>query len=113
MDRNEESRLIIIATTTGTREDANRIARRLVRLRLAACAQVSGPITSHYWWEGTMEEATEWQCKLKAPASNYKAIEQELMAIHPYEVPQIIALPVKEVARPFEEWIKESVSSAS
>ncbi len=113
MDYSKESRLMIIITTTETKEDADRIARHLVGLRLVACAQVNGPITSHYWWKGTLEEATEWECKLKALASNYEAIEQELTAIHPYEIPQIVALPVQEVAGPFREWIKEVTSSVS
>ncbi len=56
---------IQVITTVETREDAERIAKAMVESRLAACAQVAGPITSTYWWKGRIEDATEWQCLLK------------------------------------------------
>ncbi len=57
---------IQVVTTTERREDAERIARALVEQRLAACAQVSGPITSTYRWQGEIETAQEWQCRAKS-----------------------------------------------
>ena len=57
---------IQIVTTTARREEADRIARMLVEERLAACAQVSGPITSTYHWQGKIETSEEWQCRAKS-----------------------------------------------
>ncbi|MCX8126105.1 MAG: divalent-cation tolerance protein CutA, partial [Dehalococcoidia bacterium] len=73
-----------IITVCPTEAEARRIARKLVELRLVACAQVGGPVQSNYWWEGKVEEATEWVCILKAPASNYVRIESEIKRMHSY-----------------------------
>ncbi|MEF3169447.1 MAG: divalent-cation tolerance protein CutA [Deltaproteobacteria bacterium] len=102
--------IIQVVTVTGTREEADRIASVLVERRLAACVQVSGPITSTYRWKGKVETAEEWRCSIKTLARNYQAVEEAIRELHSYELPEIQAFPVMHVLPAFAEWIMESVS---
>jgi periplasmic divalent cation tolerance protein len=102
---------IQVTTTTSKEEEARSLAKTLVEKRLAACAQVLGPITSVYWWQGKMEEAKEWLCIFKTRASLYEKLEEEIRRIHPYEVPEIVALPIADGSRDYLEWIRKEVLS--
>ncbi len=86
--------LVQITTTTGTREVAERIAAELVDLRLAACAEVSGPITSTFRWQGAIEIAEEWRCTAKTAGQHVAAIGDVLKRLHPYELPELVATPI-------------------
>ncbi len=101
--------LLVVLTTTESREDAERLARSLVEERLAACAQVSGPMTSWYWWEGRLESAEEWLLRLKTSTAAYPRLEARLVELHPYSVPQVVALPVEAAYGGYEEWALEQV----
>lgn len=101
---------IQVITTVEKREDAQRIARALVEKRLAACAQVVGPVTSTYWWEGQVEVAEEWQCLLKAREDRFDAMEQAIREIHPYEVPEIISMPLVQVSPAYREWLRRELT---
>jgi periplasmic divalent cation tolerance protein len=101
---------IQIVTTTEHREDADRIAQALVAARLAACAQVAGPITSTYHWRGKIETAQEWQCWAKSRRELYGQIEQAIRRIHPYEVPEILALPIVAGSADYLNWLDAELS---
>lgn len=94
-----------MVTTTETREDAEKIAKDLVEKRLAACAQIVGPIVSTYWWKENVETAEEWQCLLKSKKSLYDDVEKAIKMIHPYETPEIIALPIVSGSDDYLEWL--------
>ena len=100
---------IEVVTTTERREDAERIARRLVDERLAACVQVFGPITSVYRWKGAVETAVEWQCRAKSRADWYERLEAAIRQAHPYEVPEILALPVLHGGADYLRWLDEQL----
>lgn len=104
--RNNMSDFIQIHTTTETKEDAVRIAKEVVKKRLVACAQVLGPIQSTYWWEGQIETSEEWLCQMKSREDLYSELEKVLKDIHPYEVPEILALPVRAGYQPYLEWME-------
>ncbi len=87
---------IQVLTTTEQREDAERIAQSLVERGLAACVQILGPVTSVYRWKGRIETAGEWLCLAKSRAELFGAIEQAIRALHPYETPEILAVPAGE-----------------
>jgi periplasmic divalent cation tolerance protein len=74
-------------------EVGERIAERLVAERLAACVQISGPITSTYHWKGKIEQEREYVCTAKTSRKNYPEIEKIILELHPYETPEIIATP--------------------
>ncbi len=101
------SRLNIVITTCGNREDAERLAKILVEKRIAACAQVSGPITSFYWWEGKLEKDQEFQVKFKVPAALYDKAQSTIKENHPYELPQIVALEVDKALSEYEKWVMD------
>jgi len=96
---------IQVFTTTATKPDAQTIARTVVERRLAACAQVIGPITSTYWWQGKIESAEEWLCVIKSRQDLYERLEQAIREVHPYEVPEILAVPVVEGSRDYLAWL--------
>ena len=94
-----------VVTTTQNREDANKIARLLVEKRLAACVQLFGPIESIYWWKENLETASEWICYIKTHKNLYDKVEEAIKTIHPYETPEIIALPIVSGSHEYLEWI--------
>jgi periplasmic divalent cation tolerance protein len=98
--------VIQVMTATDKREDAERIARSLVEMRLAGCVQIVGPVTSIYRWKGKVEAAGEWLCLAKTHAGCYGAIEQAIRSLHPYETPEILALPVTAGSRDYLEWLR-------
>jgi len=96
---------IQVVTTTARREEAERIARELVEQRLAACVQVVGPIHSTYRWQGAIESSEEWQLWAKSRRDLYPALEEAVRALHPYEVPEILALPVLAGSESYLKWL--------
>jgi periplasmic divalent cation tolerance protein len=101
------SEYIQVVTTTATSEDAQRIAAALVQERLAACVQVVGPITSIYRWKGKLQSSEEWQCLAKSRRELYDRIEQAIRRLHPYEVPEIMALAVVAGSPSYLAWLDE------
>ena len=104
--------IVQITTMTDSAEQAATIADTLVRERLAACAQVMGPMDSVYRWQGRMESTTEWQCVLKTRDDLYEKVEARIMALHSYEVPAIIAVPVVHGSRSYLEWMNSEVETS-
>ena len=100
-------RYIQVSTTVEKKEDADRIAKILVETRVAACVQVIGPIRSTYWWKGKVEEASEWLCVMKTREELYSDLEASLKAVHPYEVPEIVAVPLTKGSEAYLRWIEE------
>jgi len=85
---------IQVVTTTEKKEDAEKIAKTILEKRLAGCVQIVGPILSTYWWKDALETVEEWQCLMKTRKDLYGAVEKAVKAIHPYETPEIIAIPI-------------------
>jgi len=96
---------IQVVTTVERKEDAERIARTLVEARLAACVQVVGPITSTYRWKGAVETAQEWQCVAKSRRDVYAQLEEAIRGVHPYEVPEILAVPIAAGSGDYLAWL--------
>jgi periplasmic divalent cation tolerance protein len=109
---NAMSDYIQVVTTTEHREDAERIARELVEVRLAACVQIVGPVTSIYRWRGKVETAQEWQCWIKSRSGLFPQIEQAIRRLHPYEVPEILAMPVIDGSPDYLKWLGDETASS-
>ena len=101
---------IQVFTTTEKREDAKKIARRLVENRLAGCIQIVGPIMSTYWWKGNVETAEEWLLLIKSRKDLYEEIEEAIKEIHPYETPEIIATSIVAGSKEYLEWLKNELN---
>ena len=100
---------IQVLTTTERQEDADAIARTLVEARLAACVQVLGPITSTYRWRGQIETGQEWQCWIKSRRDRYDELEQTIRRLHPYEVPEILALEILTGSESYLAWLEDEL----
>jgi periplasmic divalent cation tolerance protein len=99
-------------TTLGSVEDAQRIATALVERQLAACVQVIGHFTSTYRWQGRIEISQEWMCVIKTRLDCYNALEQAIVELHPYETPEIVALPIVAGSAKYLAWIDQAVASS-
>lgn len=101
---------IQVVTTTDKREDALAIASALVEQRLAACVQVTGPVTSVYRWKGRVETTEEWQCWAKSRHDRYTQIEKAIRKCHGYEEPEILAMPVTAGSKSYLAWVDAEVA---
>jgi periplasmic divalent cation tolerance protein len=102
-----EVRFLQVQTTTDSRAEAVELAHAAVAARLAACAQVAGPIASTYWWEDGLERAEEWLIVLKLPADRYQQLADFLTERHSYDEPEIIATPIVAGSPAYLSWIDE------
>lgn len=96
---------IQVVTTVEHRDEAERIGRTLVDERLAACVQISGPITSTYRWHGNIETTEEWQCTAKSRRDLFEQIEQTIRRLHSYETPEIIATAISAGSEAYLTWL--------
>ena len=87
-----------------------RSQRRFLERRLAACVQILGPIESHYWWKGKIEQSPEWLCLIKTIRGKYPAVEATIRANHSYEVPEIVACPIELGSEPYLEWLRSETA---
>ena len=104
-----EQKFIQVLTTVPSKEEAEKIARKLLEEKLAACVQITGPVSSNYWWKGEIKHAEEWRCVIKSKASLYDRIEEEILKVHPYDVPEIVAVPVVAGLEDYFEWMESAV----
>ena len=102
------TKFLQISTTTDSREKADTIASALVESRLAACVQVSGPITSVYRWQGEMEQSEEWLCTAKAKRERFSEVEALIRELHSYDCPEIVATAIAEASDDYLTWLGEN-----
>ena len=101
---------IQVLTTAGSAEEADLVAKALLEQKLAACVQTIGPIVSRYRWQGKLERSEEWQCLAKTEAALYDQVEAAIRAVHSYEEPEILAIPILAGSDGYLGWISASVS---
>ncbi len=89
---------------------ASRMARALVENRLAACANELPPVNSTYRWQGAIEETTEVPLLIKCTRERYAAVEEAIRQLHPYTVPEIVALPVATGFAPYLRWVADETT---
>jgi periplasmic divalent cation tolerance protein len=96
---------LIVITNTPDRDVALKIARALIERKLAACVNILTECTSIYRWQGKLETATEVPLMIKTRAAIYDDVEAAIKSLHPYELPEIIAVPIERGLSDFLEWI--------
>jgi periplasmic divalent cation tolerance protein len=109
MTRSESADVLLVLTTAPDGEVAERIGTSLVEERLAACANVVPSVTSIYRWEGTLQREAEVLVLLKTTTDGVEALRDRLVELHPYDVPEIIALSVKAGHLPYLAWVDAEV----
>ncbi|MGE3247945.1 MAG: divalent-cation tolerance protein CutA [Beijerinckiaceae bacterium] len=94
----------LVITTTADEASARAMAASLLQQKLAACVQIF-PVESHYVWDGTVQQDKEFALHIKTRTPLYAELEKAILAIHSYETPEIICLPVTEGHSAYLEWI--------
>jgi periplasmic divalent cation tolerance protein len=97
---------IVVVTNVPDVETARRIARLLVEQRLAACVNILPAVQSVYRWQGALEEASEVSLLIKSTARRYSELEAAIKAGHPYDMPEIIALPITNGSPQYLSWVE-------
>ena len=103
--------VLLVLTTFADAETARQVARTLVEERLAACANLVPKIESIYRWQGKIESGAEVLVLFKTTQGRYQQFEQRLRALHPYEVPEIVALPLAGGFDPYLNWVVENCTT--
>lgn len=105
MGARDNATYLLVLTTLGSAEDARTLVRRVVQDRVAACGTVLGGATSIYRWKGAVEEAEEVQVLLKTHRDRWDDLQTAVRTLHPYEVPELIALPITRGLPDYLEWV--------
>jgi periplasmic divalent cation tolerance protein len=103
--------VIIVLMTASSSEEAARLADMLVNGNLAACVQILPPIRSVYRWQGSIERSSEVLLIAKTVTDKFVELEQRVRAVHSYETPEIVALPVTAISEPYREWLSASIDA--
>lgn len=97
---------LLVLTTMPDEHSAVKLAERLVTTGLAACVNIGAPVTSIYRWQGQLERGTEVMLTIKTTAARYPDLERAILADHPYELPEVIAVPITTGLTPYLAWIE-------
>jgi periplasmic divalent cation tolerance protein len=101
----------IVFSTAESQQQAKEIARELVERRVAACVNVTGPITSTYWWQGKVEISDEWLLIIKTTADQFASVSRWIKELHSYELPECVSLEIAEGSAEYLRWIDESLAA--
>ncbi len=102
---------LLIRITCPSNQVAHQIGDTAVEKRLAACANIEGPVASTYLWKGVVEQAFEHVLWLKSVTACWAELEALVIELHPYDVPAMVALPCTEVLGPFADWLHENTKA--
>jgi uncharacterized protein involved in tolerance to divalent cations len=100
---------LVVLVTVPNGEIADKLAEALVGERLAACVNVVGGVRSTYRWKGAVERDQELLCICKTTRAGFERLRARVVELHPYELPEVIALPITEAHAPYVDWIRASV----
>lgn len=100
---------LVVLVTVPNAETADNLAEALVGERLAACVNVVGGVRSIYRWKGAVERDQELLCLCKTTRAGFERLRARVVELHPYELPEVVALPVEVAHAPYLEWIRASV----
>ena len=104
---------LVVLVTVGSESEAETIANALLDERLAACVNIGGPIRSLYRWQGRIADDREWQLVIKTRSDLFDALADRVQALHSYDVPEVVALPVTAGSPAYLEWLKEAARPRS
>lgn len=102
----DDGDILLVLTNLPDAASAEALARRLVEARLTACVNILAPCRSVYRWQGAVESADEVPLLIKVPRAGYAALETAIRAAHPYELPEIVAVPVSVGLPAYLDWVR-------
>ncbi|WP_137925267.1 divalent-cation tolerance protein CutA [Cupriavidus sp. 2SB] len=91
---------------------AMRVARAVLEARVAACVNRLAPCQSEYWWQGKLEQAQEYPLLIKTTAGQYAVLEAVISAVHPYDVPEVVAWPLAAGLPAYLGWVRSEVTGS-
>jgi periplasmic divalent cation tolerance protein len=100
-----QSAAIVVLMTAGSSEEASRLAEMLVGAHLAACVQIMPQMESVYRWKGAVHREPEFLLLAKTTAACFDELEREVRALHTYDTPEIVAVPVSHISAPYLDWV--------
>ncbi len=100
---------IVVFTMVSDKKEATKIAQSLLKERLIACANIVGPVSSLFWWEGKINKANEFLVIMKSRKNLFKKLSERVKELHSYEVPEVITLPVTEGLPSYLNWLGASL----
>lgn len=103
--------VILISTTTEKKEDAAKLAQNLLEKRLIACAQISGPISSHYRWQEELVHSEEFILNIKTVKAKAEVVTQEIIDNHPYDLPEVIGVEPSCTSREYAAWVEQEIDT--
>jgi periplasmic divalent cation tolerance protein len=103
---------IVVFSTCGSADEAERLARRLIDERLAACVNVISPVRSFYRWKGAVEDSVEWLLIVKSSRGLFASLRAALESAHSYEVPEVVAIPIVDGSPGYLSWIEQELQPA-
>ncbi len=103
------SSYVVVFMTASDKKEALKIVRRLLNERLIACANIVGPVSSLFWWEGKIDEASEFLVIMKSRKDLFKRLSERVKETHSYEVPEVLELPITEGLPSYLEWMSASL----
>ena len=106
------TRHVVALVTCPSRRVAQRLARLAVTQRLAACVNILSDVHSVFRWQGKIDAAREVLLLIKTSARRFEALRRSLVNAHPYDVPEVIALPILNAHRPYAAWLTQSLHPA-
>jgi len=98
-----------VQTSAASEQEADRLAAAVLASRLAACVQVVGPVRSHYWWQGSVESATEWLCVAKTTDDLVDQVVVAIRTAHSYDTPEIIVSDIVGGDTAYLQWVTDTV----
>jgi periplasmic divalent cation tolerance protein len=103
---------VIVMVTTANKQEAEKIMRQLLETKLIACANIIGPVSSHFHWSGKTEMAEEYLVLMKSRIDLFEEVKRTVRTLHSYEVPEILALPVIDGSKPYLDWMDSCLRSS-
>jgi periplasmic divalent cation tolerance protein len=103
---------ILILVTAGSETEAETIAKTLIEERLVACVNIVSPMRSLYRWDGKVVDDREWLLISKTVASHFAAVEARVKALHSYQVPEVIAVPIQFGSDAYIQWVRDETTKA-
>lgn len=101
-----KSTYIIVLVATSSKEEAEKITRHLLDLKLIACGNIVGPISSIFRWSGKIEDVKEYFIVMKSQEELFEKLSSEVEALHSYTVPEILALPIVKGSKNYLNWLE-------
>lgn len=105
------NKYILVLTTVPNKEVGQNIAKNLVKERLAACVTISAVCESHYWWKEEISQEPEHILFIKTTNTLFAELEEKILNIHPYQVPEIITLPILQGHSKYLDWIDKETKA--